>query len=179
MAAPLRVVTASADIAERENRDLPGFVDEPAEEERFTRLVPVYSLEAAAGLWGPENAPEEIGWAEPAGVSIKPGMLIARVRGQSMEPKIKDGSWNLFRPCPHGSREGRIVLVQFNSRCDLENGGRFTVKKYHSAKSVTEEGWRHEQIELLPLNPDYDPIIVAPHEGPEMVVVGEWVSLIQ
>jgi hypothetical protein len=33
-------------------------------------------------------------------------------------------------------------------------------------------------ILLLPLNPDYDPIIVAPHEGPEMVVVGEWVSSI-
>jgi len=33
-------------------------------------------------------------------------------------------------------------------------------------------------ILLLPLNPDYDPIIVAPHEGAEMVVVGEWVSAI-
>ena len=85
---------------------------------------------------------------------------------------------SLIRLCPQGSREGRIVLVQFNSRGDLENGGRFTVKKYHSAKSVTEAGWKHEQIELLPLNPDYDPINVAPHEGPEMVVVGEWISSI-
>jgi len=33
-------------------------------------------------------------------------------------------------------------------------------------------------ILLLPLSPDYDPIIVAPHEGSEMVVVGEWVSSI-
>ena len=32
--------------------------------------------------------------------------------------------------------------------------------------------------ELLPLNPDYAPISVAPHEGPEIVVVGEWVSSI-
>jgi hypothetical protein len=31
---------------------------------------------------------------------------------------------------------------------------------------------------LLPLNPDYEPILVAPHEGPEMVVVGEWVASI-
>lgn len=29
-----------------------------------------------------------------------------------------------------------------------------------------------------PAESDYDPIIVAPHEGPEMVVVGEWVSSI-
>jgi len=98
--------------------------------EKFTRLVPVYSLEAAAGLWGSETAPEEIGWSEAIGAKIKPGMFITRVRCHSMEPKIKDGSWNLFRPCPAGSRKGRIVLVQFKSRGDLENGRRFTVKKY-------------------------------------------------
>jgi SOS-response transcriptional repressor LexA len=62
---------------------------------------------------------------------------------------------------------------------DPENGGRFTVKKYHSAKSVTEDGWKHEQIKLLPLNQDYNPIIVDPLEAPEMVVVGEWVASIE
>jgi phage repressor protein C with HTH and peptisase S24 domain len=133
---------------------------------------------SVAGLWGPEMSPEEIGWAEPPGVSIKPGMFIAKVRGHSMEPKIKDGSWCLFRPCPQGSREGRIVLVQFNSLGDLDDGGRFTIKKYHSAKSVSEDGWKHERIELLPLNPDYDPITVEPHEGPEMMVIGEFVASI-
>jgi hypothetical protein len=121
---------------------------------------------------------EEIGWVEAAGASIKPGMFIARVRGHSMEPKIKDGSWNLFRPCPQGSREGRTVLVQFNSRGDLENGGRFTVKKYQSVKRVSEDDWNHEHIELLPLNSDNEPISIAPNEGPEMVVVGEWVASI-
>jgi len=105
-------------------------------------------------------------------------MFIARVRGHSMEPKIKDGSWNLFRERPQGSRDGKIVLVQFKSRGDLENGGRFTVKKYQSVKRVTEDDWSHEHIELLPLNRDYSPIIVTPHEAPEMVVVGEWVSSI-
>jgi hypothetical protein len=96
-----------------------------------------------------------------------------------MEPKIRDGSWNLFRSCPQGSREGRIVLIQFNSMGDPENGGRFTVKKYHSYKTVSEDAWQHNRIELLPLNPDYAPLIVKPHEGPEMVVVGEWVASIE
>jgi superfamily II DNA or RNA helicase/diadenosine tetraphosphate (Ap4A) HIT family hydrolase/SOS-response transcriptional repressor LexA len=181
VASHLRVVDASLDTEEseeRENRDLPGFIEAPAAKDKFTRLVPVYSLEAAAGLWGPETAPEEIGWAEVAGAVIKPGMFIARVRGHSMEPKIKDGSWNLFRPCPQGSREGRIVLVQFNSMGDPENGGRFTVKKYHSAKTVSEVAWQHDRIELLPLNPDYEPITVAPHEGSEMVIIGEFVTSI-
>jgi SOS-response transcriptional repressor LexA len=181
VATPLPIVANNPETGESDepkNHDLPGFTEAPAAKEKFTRLVPVYSLEAAAGLWGPESTPEEIGWAEAPGTSIKPGMFIARVRGHSMEPKIKDGSWNLFRPCPAGTREGRIVLVQFNSMGDPENGGRFTVKKYHSAKTISEDAWQHDRIELLPLNPSYDPIIVAPHEGPEMVVVGEWVASI-
>lgn len=61
---------------------------------------------------------------------------------------------------------------------DPENGGPFTVKKYHSAKTISEDGWTHDRIELLPLYPDYDPIDVAPHEGLEMVVFGEWVASI-
>ena len=83
------------------------------------------------------------------------------------------------RAHPPGSRDGSIVLAQFNSKGAPENGGRFTVKKYHSAKTVSEDGWQRDRIELLPLNPDYEPIPIAPHEGPEMVVVGEWVSSIE
>jgi hypothetical protein len=37
---------------------------------------------------------------------------------------------------------------------DPENGSRFTVKRYHSAKIVSEDAWQHDRIELLPLNPD-------------------------
>ncbi len=155
---------------------LPDLIAEPAPADRYKRFVPVYSLEAAAGLWGPEMTPEEIGWAEAPGTTIKPGMFMAKVRGHSMEPKIKDGSWCVFQPCPAGSREGRIVLVQFNSRGDPEDGGRFTVKKYHSLKSISEDGWKHERIQLLPINSDFDPITVEPHEASEMIVVGEFVS---
>ncbi|MSU50919.1 MAG: HIT domain-containing protein [Opitutus sp.] len=157
---------------------LPGFCESPADHERHTRFVPVYSLEAAAGFWGPEMTPEAIGWAEPLGFAAKPEMFIAKVRGKSMEPKIKDGSWCLFRKCWGGSREGRIVLVQFNSRGDPENAGRFTVKKYHSVKQVADEGWRHESIELRPLNPDYKPIVVDPGEASEMIPVGEFLGVV-
>ena len=52
------------------------------------------------------------------------------------------------------------------------------MKNYRSVKTVSEEGWRHEKIELFPLNPEYKPISVAPHEGLEMLVVGEWMASI-
>ena len=139
--------------------------------------VPVYDLAIAAGFWGPESSPEEIGWAEVPGVAIKPGMFAARVTGASMEPLIPDGSWCLFRPCPAGSREGRIVLVQFSTLGTGDNGGRFTVKKYHAEKSVTADGWRHESIQLLPLNPAFEPIGLEPEDAADLMIVGEFVRV--
>ena len=90
-----------------------GSAPTPVSTSNNTTHVPVYDLTTAAGFWGPESQPEEIGWTEVPGAAVKPGMFVARVTGTSMEPLIPDGSWCLFRPCPAGSREGRIVLVQF------------------------------------------------------------------
>jgi SOS-response transcriptional repressor LexA len=147
---------------------------------RYPPLAPVYDLTAAAGFWGPESVPEEIGWTEVPGVSLKPGMFVARVTGTSMEPLIPDGSWCLFRPCPAGSREGRIV--QLGTDGAGENGGRFTVKKYHSELStdlaVTAEGWRHSRIQLLPLNPAFEPIEIEADVAADVVIVGEFSAIV-
>ena len=150
----------------------------PPPASRSVTHVPVYDLAVAAGFWGPESSPEEIGWAEVPGVAMKPGMFVARVTGSSMEPLIPDGSWCLFRPCPAGSREGRIVLVQFASLGAGENGGRFTVKKYHAEKTVTADGWRHERIQLLPVNPAFKPIGVEPEDAGDLMIVGEVVRVV-
>jgi SOS-response transcriptional repressor LexA len=152
-------------------------IESPPPASRYVTHVPVYDLTVAAGFWGPESSPEEIGWAVVPGVAIKPGMFAARVTGASMEPLIPDGSWCLFRPCPAGSREGRIVLVQFASLGAGENGGRFTVKKYHAEKTVTAEGWRHERIELLPLNPAFGAIGLEPEDAGDLMIVGEFVRV--
>jgi hypothetical protein len=93
-----------------------------------------------------------------------------------MELLIPDGSWCLFRPCPAGSRQGRIVLVQFGSLGAGENGGRFTVKKYHSEKTVTAGGSRHDRIQLLPLNPAFEPITLEPDDAGNLIAVGEWLG---
>ena len=152
-------------------------IESPPSAARYATHVPVYDLAVAAGFWGPESSPEEIGWAEVPGVAIKPGMFAARVTGASMEPLIPDGSWCLFRPCPAGSREGRIVLVQFTTLGAGDNGGRFTVKKYHAEKSVTADGWRHDSIQLWPLNPAFEPIGLEPEDAADLMIVGEFVRV--
>jgi SOS-response transcriptional repressor LexA len=93
-----------------------------------------------------------------------------------MEPLIPDGSWCLFRPCPAGSREGRIVLVQLGTDGAGETGGRFTVKKYHSKKTVTADGWRHDRIQLLPVNPAFEPIEIEAEDASDLMIVGEYAT---
>ena len=140
---------------------------EPAPENRYRNCVPLLEdLEAAAGAFsGPHDALGEVAepdtrWIEvDSGRQLTPDMFAARVVGRSMEPRIPDGSVCLFRRNVAGSRSGRIVLAGLPDAVDPETGERFTVKRYRSEKQSTDDGpWRHVQITLEPLNPDFGPI---------------------
>ena len=74
-----------------------------------------------------------------------------------MLPKIKDGDICIFEWYNAGSRNGEIVLSQISEYDDAYDG-RYTIKRYCSEKTVTDEGWQHSKVELQPLNPDFDPI---------------------
>lgn len=145
----------------------------------YTTHVPVYDLSAAAGGWGPEGVPESIGWVQVPSQNLLPGMFAAQVSGRSMEPKIRDGEWCLFRPCPTGTRQNRILVIQSNSSIDPENGGRYTVKRYHSTKQVDEEDWQHQSIEFQPLNPEYQAICISAEDADDIRIIGEFVSVIR
>jgi len=145
---------------------------------KFNTHAPVYDLSIAAGDWGPEGVPTDIGWIAVPNRVLTSGMFAARVTGHSMEPKIPSESWCLFRPNPAGSREGKLLLVQVNTHVDPEDGGRYTIKRYHSTKQLTEDGWEHATIELQPLNKAYEIIHVLPEQADDLRVIGEFVCLI-
>jgi SOS-response transcriptional repressor LexA len=149
-----------------------------AEADKYRRHLPVYSLEAAAGHFLENRPVEELGWVEvPQSLHPREGMFVAQVRGHSMEPRVPDNSWVVFRSNVVGVREGRLLLVELTEADDPEGGGRYTLKRWHSEKKSVEAhegGWRHEHILLQSLNPRYAPIAV---EGSEDVrVVSEYVA---
>jgi hypothetical protein len=93
-----------------------------------------------------------------------------------MGPRIPDGSLNLFRFRPVGSRLGQILLIE---RCGmLDETARYTVKRYKSEKGEDDKtgGWAHERIRLEPLNPEFEPWEVEPSD---FAVVAEWVRVIE
>ena len=153
--------------------------DHVANSAKYTTHVPVYDLTAAAGGWSAEGVPTEIGWIAVPDQKLKKGMFAARVTGRSMQPRIPSDSWCLFRPSPAGSREGRLLLVQLNTHTDPEDGGRYTVKRYHSVKQATDDGWQHTTIEFQPLNPEYQPIRITPEDADDLRIIGEFVSVIE
>jgi SOS-response transcriptional repressor LexA len=138
--------------------------------------LPLYSMRAAAGFVGEEMAPVEEDWVRaPEGMRLDRDLIVVHVAGRSMEPKIPDGSLNIFRLNPAGSRQGKILLIQRRGVFDETAG--CTVKRYTSVKARTgEDEWRHERIRLEPLNPEYEAWDVDP-EG--FAVVGEWLRTIE
>jgi type I restriction enzyme R subunit len=136
--------------------------------EPYSRHLPVFSLAVAAGAFVENRPVEEDGWIEvPQTVRPRAGMFVARIKGRSMEPRIPDGSYAIFRPVPAGDREGRILLVELDGAVDPELGTRHTVKRWHSEHEpgTAEEEWQHRAITLEPLNPDFDPLVLEHGQG--------------
>lgn len=168
--------TVAVDAFSRVLDRLFGELIEPVAVQPFETHVPLFSLRAAAGSLGEEMPSEAEDWVRaPQGMRLSADLFAAHVVGHSMEPRIPDGSLNLFRLHPAGSRQGKILLIQrFGS---VDDSARYTIKRYTSKKTYTEdEQWQHEQIRLEPLNPEYSAWDVGPED---FAVVAEWLRVIE
>lgn len=154
--------------------------DERVNKDKYKTLLPHYSLKAAAGYFGRGEEVEPIGWVDCSETGqLDKKMFVARAVGQSMEPKIHDGDMLVFKLDPAGTRQGKIVLAQYRGSADPETGGSFTVKKYSSEKVEDDENeWRHTKITLSPLNPEYQPIEMAPEDEEDFRIIAELVSVL-
>ena len=122
--------------------------------------VPLYSVRAACGYFEEGQMPEADEWVDASGLGFKPDSdryFAVRARGDSMEPKIHDGDICVFEWYHAGTRNNEIVLTQLQDS-DPDYSGRYTIKRYHSEKVATEEGWQHTKVELQPLNHAFSPI---------------------
>ncbi|MCW7551830.1 DEAD/DEAH box helicase [Endozoicomonas gorgoniicola] len=153
--------------------------------EPYVDCVPLVGLKAAAGGWSDEQAGIETvadhaeHWIRMEGEPLSEGMFVAQVVGHSMEPQIPADSYCLFRPVPAGTRQNRKLLIRHAGVADEETGGEYTVKVYSSEKTVSvDDSWQHTRITLMPLNPDYQPIVLEPDEEGEVQAIAEFVRVI-
>jgi SOS-response transcriptional repressor LexA len=142
----------------------------------FVTHLPRYSLAVAAGKFLENHEIDEEGWEEaPSGLTPTPAMFVARIAGRSMEPRIPDGTLCVFRAGVIGSREGRLVLVEY------DGGGandRHTLKVYRSQKRESpDETWEHKIIRLEPLNAEFEAWELDPEEN-RFRIVAEFVQVL-
>ena len=144
--------------------------------------MPIFDLKMAAAYdFSEEQAVEAHDWVElPDSFKSQPGLFVTRVVGESMNRRIPNGSWCLFKANPGGSREGKVVIVQHRDIQDAETGTRCTIKVYSSEKSADSEGWRHERITLRPQSnlPGYRDIVLEADASSELRVLGELVAVL-
>lgn len=143
--------------------------------------VPIFDIKIAAGDFSKEQWMQDCQYAVlPDHFTAKPGFFVAQVVGESMNRRIPNGSWCLFREPSDGSRNGKVVIVQSRDIQDPDTSGQYTVKIYRSEKTETEDSWTHRGIRLEPDSMDYNfkPLILNPDTVNDLHVVGEFVGVI-
>lgn len=144
------------------------------------RTIPFYDLKIAAGSFSSQQQVENINYIELESENKAKGDYFAcRVIGESMNKVIPNGSICLFEKYLGGSRNGKIVLVEMTDLKDSDTGSNYTIKEYTSKKTTSEEGWKHEEIILLPKsNKSYPPIILRDEETINLKVVGVFIKVL-
>lgn len=150
----------------------------------FKNCVPLVELKLAAGRFSGEQGYDEgsVEWVElPPEFRPQEGLFVAQVVGESMNRRIPNGSWCLFRQIRGGTRQGKVVVAQHREISDVETGGHFTVKVYESTKAELSDGtWKHTRITL---NPDttasgYTPIVLEEREAEDLRIIAELVAVL-
>lgn len=147
----------------------------------YRNAVPVFDLQLAAGDFSEDQWSTPCDWVElPEAFIAKEGFFVSRVVGESMNRRVPNGAWCLFKASPFGTREGKTVLVQLRDRQDPENGGRYTVKVYHSTKRKGQDTWEHASITLTPDStlPGFSNILFEGEPEQELTIRGELVAVL-
>lgn len=154
----------------------------PKEVKPFENCVPLYDLKIAAGLFSDEQQFSDIDWVElPDVFRPRHDLFVIQVVGESMNRRIPNGSWCLFKKIPAGSRQGKVVLVRHREISDTDAGGHYTVKIYDSQKKVfVDDTWQHSSIILHPdtMTNGYEPLVLNESQSEELQVIGEFVAVL-
>jgi DUF2075 family protein/SOS-response transcriptional repressor LexA/Cdc6-like AAA superfamily ATPase len=168
-------------ISVYKNEELPFRILKFEEVKPYVNSVPLVDIYAAAGNFSDLQIHSNFDWVElPFSISAKKGYFVCKVRGESMNKKIPNGAYCLFKQDEGGSRNGKIVLVESTYIHDVEFGSGYTVKEYHSVKKTNTENWSHQAITLKPLSYDvkYENIEIKEDELRNLKVLGEFVRVI-
>lgn len=147
----------------------------------YVNAVPIFNIYAAGDFSDLQfqSEYENYEWVElPINISAREDYFVCQIIGESMNKKIENGSWCLFKKYSGGTREGKIVLAQHYNIQDSDFGAGYTIKEYHSEKNISENSWSHKSIVLKPLSFDssFYPIELKDEELTDLKIIGEFIT---
>jgi phage repressor protein C with HTH and peptisase S24 domain len=148
----------------------------------YVNSVPLVDLKFAAGRFSGTQieSPDHDEWAIlPSTFRPRKGLFVAQVIGESMNRRIANGAWCLFRYKPTGTRNDKVVVAEHRDINDPETGGSYTVKLYRSKKEQRADGsWRHLEICLRPDSDDprFKELVFGSEDADTVQIVAELIA---
>jgi hypothetical protein len=151
-------------------------------EQYISNPIPLYDFYAAAGTFSEMQSEKDFTLIEgPENYNPNNDYFACKIMGESMNRVIPNDSICLFKTYTGGSRNGKILLIEYRDIQDPDFNSVFTIKTYTSEKSIMEDNWEHTSIILRPNSYDssYQNIIITEENAQGMRVVGEFVKIIK
>jgi len=144
-------------------------------------FIPVYPVKVAAGKFSETTEAQviPIGWIEAGIKGNTKDYFACFINGESMSPRIENGSLCLFKRYQGGSRQGRIFLIQARGLSDTESGESFVIKKYMRQTSPrTESSEGPAVIHLISENSRFPPIVLVGLSDDEIQTIAEFIRVL-
>ncbi len=179
----LAIEGATARVAEpARSPDLPRRIIGTEEVRPYENALPILDLTSAMArdLGGEPQIGDHRWVALPDSFRPQSGHFVARVVGESMNRRIPNGSWCLFKSNPGESPHGKVVIAHHPEFQDSETGTQYTIKVYASESRTGVEGTTVTRITLRPDSTleGYRPIELKADKARELRVVGELVAVL-
>ena len=160
----------------------------PAEAKPFLNCVPALDLKVAAGGWSADQVVVDgsghYDWVAFEG-QTKPGkdIFVAQVVGESMNRRIPNGAWCVWRLNPgcDGQSGTEVVLAQHRDIQDAETDGKYTVKLYKRDLFAVQGGAPEAvRVVLSPLStdPSFEPMVLEGLAEGELEIVAEFLEVL-
>lgn len=150
-------------------------------EKKLRNPIPLYNFYAAAGTFSEMQFEKEYELIEGPENSANKEYFACRIVGESMNRVIPNGSICLFKPYKGGSRNGKILLIEYRDLQDPDFNSAFTIKTYLSEKGISEDTWEHTSITLRSNSYDssYKDMKFTNENAEGLRVVGEFVGILK
>jgi SOS-response transcriptional repressor LexA len=99
--------------------------------------------------------------------------------GNAMEPDFGHDDLAVFRRTSTGSRQEKVLIVEFEGAHDLETGGSFAVRRYRSQAQIVKGELAGTTVVLEAANPSYETIVLTPEFEADIRVVGEFITVLK